>query len=89
MGASGTNPTAAKREGDMSRPVNLHSPFSAIAARANYVSADRPVIHFAAKEICRWMAEPTELAMAAHNRLGGFATYQDDLGQLELHSDID
>ena len=29
--------------------------YRAIAARANYLSADRPDCQFAAKEICRWM----------------------------------
>ena len=30
-----------------------------LAARANYLAADRPDIMYAVKEICRWMAKPT------------------------------
>ena len=39
--------------------------FRALAARANYLSADRIDILFAAKEVCRFMARPTDLAMGA------------------------
>ena len=30
------------------------------AARANYLSGDRPAVQFAAKESCRWMSKPSE-----------------------------
>ena len=45
-GANGTHPQC---EGDISRPVNRHSPFRAIAVRANYVSVGRSEIQFGAK----------------------------------------
>ena len=32
--------------------------FRAVAARANYLQADRPDIQYAVKEICRRMAKP-------------------------------
>ena len=35
------------------------SKYRKIAARANYLAADRPDIMYAVKEICRWMAKPT------------------------------
>ena len=44
----------------------------ALAARANYLSADRPDRQYAAKEICRWMSAPTELSMLAIKRLGWY-----------------
>ena len=34
--------------------------FRAVAARANYLSADRPDIQYAVKEICRRMSKPVE-----------------------------
>jgi hypothetical protein len=46
-----------------------HTMFRGIAARANYLAADRPDCQFAAKEICRWMSSPTELALLALKRL--------------------
>ena len=47
-------------------------PFRAIAARANYLAMDRPDIQYAAKEICRWMAAPTEASVVALKRLGRY-----------------
>ena len=32
--------------------------FRAVAARSNYLAADRPDIQYAAKEVCRRMAKP-------------------------------
>ena len=34
--------------------------FRAVAARANYLQADRPDIQYAVKEICRRMAKPVQ-----------------------------
>ena len=34
--------------------------FRAVAARANYLSADRPDIQYAVKEVCRRMAKPVK-----------------------------
>ena len=44
--------------------------FRTLAARANYLSADRPECQFAAKEILRFMAEPTALSAEALKRMG-------------------
>ena len=38
--------------------------YRAAAARANYLSADRPDILFAAKEACRFMAKPSHRRMS-------------------------
>ena len=37
------------------------SKFRALAARANYLSADRPECQFGTKEVCRFMPKPTKL----------------------------
>eukprot|EP00975_Prorocentrum_lima_P012527 2655994-Prorocentrum_lima.AAC.1 len=43
--------------------------YRALAARANYLSMDRPDLSFAAKECCRRMSSPTEEDWAALLRL--------------------
>ena len=49
-----------------------HTRFRGLAARANYLAADRLDIIFAAKEVCRFMAHPSDLAMSALKRLGRY-----------------
>ena len=46
--------------------------FRGLAARSNYLAADRPDCAFAAKEICRWMSQPTELGLQDLKRLGRY-----------------
>ena len=46
--------------------------FRSVAARANYLSQDRPDISYAVKEVCRHMAGPTELSLKALKRLGRY-----------------
>ena len=53
-------------------PPEKHRAFRAIAARANYLAMDRPDVQYAAKEICRWMAAPTEASVVALKRLGRY-----------------
>ena len=48
--------------------------FRKLAARANYVSLDRPDCQFAAKEICRSMASPTAASRDALVRLAQYLT---------------
>ena len=50
-------------------PPSQHTRFRGWAARANYLAADRPDAMYAAKEVCRYMAKPTNLAMMALKRL--------------------
>jgi len=64
--------TAQQIQDDKPLAEELNTKFRGLAARANYLSADRPDCQFAAKETCRWMAAPTELAMAALKRLGRY-----------------
>ena len=46
--------------------------YRALAARANYLSLDRPDIQCAAKEICRDMAKPTTRSRAKVKRLARY-----------------
>ena len=43
--------------------------YRALAARANYLSLDRPDISFAAKELCLQFSQPTEQSIKALKRL--------------------
>ena len=43
-----------------------------VVARANYLAADRPEVQYGAKEICRWMSSPIDLALKALKRLGRY-----------------
>ena len=43
-----------------------------MAARANFLASDRPELQFASKDVCWWMASPTELALGALKRVGRF-----------------
>lgn len=44
--------------------------YRALAARSNYLAADRPYIMYAVKELCRGMAKPTKLQWCKLKRLG-------------------
>jgi hypothetical protein len=54
---------------DKELAAKMHTAFRGSAARANYLSMDRPDLQFGAKECCRWMSRPTELAWTALKRL--------------------
>ena len=59
-------------EKDKPLETRLHTAFRGFrgsATRSNYLSADRVDCQFATKEICRWMAKPTEQSLAAMKRL--------------------
>ena len=65
---------ASKEEVENDKPLaqDKYTAFRAVAARSNYLSADRPECQFAAKEICRWMSSPTQLGATALKRVGRF-----------------
>ena len=46
--------------------------FRAVAARCNYLAADRPDAQYSSKEICRWMANPSTVGLQALKRLGRY-----------------
>ena len=49
--------------------MGKHTDFRGQAARANYLSADRVDLHFAVKEVCRFMSAPTETSVDALKRM--------------------
>ncbi len=65
---------ATREQLDADVPLEKHkaTPYRAVVARANYMASDRPEIQFAAKEVCRWMSNPTEVSLNALKRLGRF-----------------
>ena len=73
--------------------------FPGLAARCNYLAADRPDCQLAAKEVCRFMSKPTKLSVEAIKRLGRYLMqqkrlvymypWQDDVDSLEVYVDTD
>ena len=57
----------AESEADL--PERDFTRFGALAARANDLPADRIDVLYAAKEVCRFMSKPTDLAMGELKRL--------------------
>ena len=77
VGAKPIGTPGAKAQHEMlaaDQPVEARkaTPFRAVAARANYLAADRPECQFAAKEVCRWMANPTDCSLGALKKLGRY-----------------
>jgi len=68
----GTRTTAEELERDRPLEPRLHTAFRGAAARGNYLSVDRLDCHYACKEVCRWMAHPSEASWAALKRLGRY-----------------
>ena len=54
----------------MSLPTSGFTEFGGLAARSNYLAADRIDLQFAAKEVCRFMSAQTETSVAAMKRPG-------------------
>ena len=54
--------TESRRDDQEAQPLNekMTSRFRSIAARANYLAADRTDLMYSVKEICRGMANPEE-----------------------------
>ncbi len=72
MATPGIRLSFAEVEKDKPLEDRLHTAFRGSAARANYLAADRVDCQFAAKEVCRWMAKPTEQSWAALKRLSRY-----------------
>jgi hypothetical protein len=68
----GSKPLLEQLEGDKPLPTSEVTGFRGLAARANYLSADRIDLQFAAKDVCRFMSSPTETSVAAMKRLGRY-----------------
>jgi hypothetical protein len=59
-------------EEDVDLPQKLHTAFRGASARANYLAADRIDCQLGSKEVCRWMAKPTQQSWTALKRLCRF-----------------
>ena len=68
----GQKPLPQQIDNERSLPPEEQTEFRALAARSNYVSADRVDIQYASKECCRFMGSPGELARDALKRLGRY-----------------
>jgi len=68
----GLKPVVEKLVDDKPLSSDAHTAFRALAARANYLAQDRIDLIFSAKEVCRFMASPTETSDAALKRLGRY-----------------
>ena len=72
VSTAGVKLGAAKSREDQLLGWEKHNRYRAITARGNYVAADRPDTRFASKELCRWMAAPTESGLLGLKRLGRY-----------------
>ena len=70
--APGLKALVERLEKDKPVPAGEHTEFRGQAARANYRSADRVDLQFAAKEVCRFMSAPTETSVGALERMGRY-----------------
>ena len=68
----GLKPLVEQLEKDLPLPTGGHTEFRGLAARSNYLSADRIDLQFSAKEICRFMSAPTDTSMIAIKRMGRY-----------------
>jgi len=68
----GVRSTTEELERDKPLEPRLHTAFRGAAARGNYLSVDRLDCHYACKEVCRWMAHPSEASWTALKRLGRY-----------------
>ena len=94
----GVKASFADHEADSPLDKRLHTPFRGSAARGNYLAADRIDTQFACKEVCRWMATPTQQSWKALKRLCRYLcgkprmTYvyrRQDLNAIDVYCDTD
>ena len=72
FGTPGCKATAEQLLEDAPVPADQETPFRAVAARTNYLAADRPECQYPAKEVCRWMSAPTKHGVTSLKRLGRY-----------------
>ena len=98
IGSPGIKVTAQMAMQDEELELEKHTVFRGVAARSNYLAADRVDIQYAAKEICRWMAVPTTGGVQALKRMGRYLeghkrmVYEycfQDAASVEVYSDTD
>ena len=98
VGTPGVKVTSEQLTEDKDLTYQRQRPHRGVAARSNYLSADRPDMQHAAKEVCRWMSTPTETALLALKRIGRYLeghsrlVYRYDFQtatQIDCYSDTD
>ena len=98
VGTPGVKTMREQLEGDVPLPYDKSSPYRAVVARANYLSADRPDLQYASKEVCRWMSTPAETALTALKRVGRYLEWHNRMvyrydfqkaTQIDCYSDTD
>ena len=72
MATPGVKLEIEKLKEDKEHTADEHTVFRALSARGNYLAQDRIDLIFAAKEVCRFMSNPTETSQLALKRLGRF-----------------
>ena len=94
----GVKQTHENLQKDQQLPEYKQTAYRAVAARGNYIAADRPELQFPAKEICRWMASPSDSGTQALKRMGRFLEHHKRLvyqypfqeaRRLDVYSDTD
>ena len=94
----GVKPTFLELEEDVELLKALHTAFRGASARGNYLAADRIDAQFPCKEICRYMANPTEHAWRALKRLCRYFTSaprfvyefrQQSVDRIDVYTDTD
>ena len=68
----GLKPLPQQIEAEEVLPPSEQTEYRGLAARANYVSADRVDLQYSSKECCRFMSAPGTLAQGALKRLGRY-----------------
>ena len=98
VGTPGVKQTFEMMSRDKLLAAEKHTAFRAIGAKGNYLDPDTPEMHFAAKEICRWMAATSELGVQVLERLRRFLDSHRRLAfefpfqtadKVDVHSDTD
>ena len=72
VGTPGVKATSEQIAADKDLSPERQRPYRGVAARSNYLSADRPDMQHAAKEVCRCMSTPTEVPLVALKRVGRY-----------------
>jgi len=82
LATPGLRPTKVQIDEDKPLTADKNTLYRGSAARCNYLSSDRPDIQYPSKEVCRFMAAPTELGLGALKRIG---RYLNDRRRLVFH----
>ena len=94
----GVKVAAHQAQDEKPLPEREFTEFRGHSARANYLSADRPDIIFAAKEVCRFMSKLTDVAQCALKRMARYLRARPRLvweypyqqaDRLEVYTDTD